>query len=133
VVERGETHADLEAHEEGADDELVDEMRVNLQEGNVVDRQRDKQKQAEYVGPDIDLWRERMSDPTQVAMRILTVSFVHQKMDSQQSFEGSIVRYPLRMNGLNCRYVGACNEKPMQSKPSDERLKRLRHRNLRAV
>lgn len=38
----------------------------------------------------------------------LTVSFVHQNIDSQQSFDGSIVRYPLRMNGLNCRYDGAC-------------------------
>lgn len=37
----------------------------------------------------------------------LTVSFVHQNIDSKQSFEGNIVRYPRRMKGLNWRYDGA--------------------------
>jgi hypothetical protein len=40
-------------------------------------------------------------------LKELTVSFVHQKIDSQHNFDGSIVRYPLRMKGLNCKYVGA--------------------------
>lgn len=44
VVKRRQTHADLEAYEKSADDEFVLEMRVNLQEGNVVNGEGNEQK-----------------------------------------------------------------------------------------
>lgn len=55
VVERRQTHADLEAYEERAHDEFVDEMCMDLQECDVVYRQCDEQKQSEYVRPYINL------------------------------------------------------------------------------
>lgn len=51
-----------------------------------------------------------------------------------QSFEGSIVRYPLRMNGLNWRYVGAwVSESKINLFSSFSALSNLHHRNLKAV
>lgn len=58
VIEWREAHADLEAHEESADNQLIDEMCMNLQESYVVNRKCNKQKQAEYVRPYVDLWKD---------------------------------------------------------------------------
>jgi hypothetical protein len=49
VVKRRQAHADLEAHQKSANDEFVLEVRVNLQEGDVVDGEGNEQKEAEYV------------------------------------------------------------------------------------
>lgn len=55
MIKRREAHADLEAHEQAADDEFIDKVCVNFQEGNVVDGECDEQKQSEDVRPNVDL------------------------------------------------------------------------------
>lgn len=55
MIERRKTHANLEAHEKCAYDDLVDKMRVDLKESDVVDGKCDEQKQPEYMRPYVDL------------------------------------------------------------------------------
>lgn len=55
VIKWRQAHADLKADEKSTDDQFIHEVSVNLQEGNVIDREGDEQKQSKYVRPYVNL------------------------------------------------------------------------------